>query len=396
MWKRILPAAVALTFLVQPAIGGAPAGDPAESVNAFALDLYARLGKDDGNLFFSPASIAYALAMTRTGAEGETAAQMDRVLHLSPNDPDMPADFGRLMATLNDEDSGVTLSLANRLFGEESFRFRGSFLTGLERHFDAELEAMDFRNSAEESRIHINDWVAARTEDRIRDLLPGGSLTSATRLVLVNAIYFLGNWQTTFPADATVEGPFNSAGGEARNVPLMNLTGHFRYAEESGLQVLALPYDGGNYDMVILLPAPGAGLAALETRLSSDDLARWLATPQSREVRVTLPRMKLAGEASLGRVLAGMGMPLAFSRQANFGGMADGGELAIDEVVHKAWIEVDEEGTEAAAATGVIMRTTSVSPDQPAVFRADRPFLFAIRHRQSGAILFMGRFSEPE
>ena len=393
--KKILGLAL-LPLLLSPcaeASGGDT--DAAAAGNAFAVDLYARLGGGDGNLFFSPASIACALAMTRTGARGATAAEMDRVLHFAPGDPQLAASFGRLMSMLTADQEQAVLRLANRLYGQTGFGFRPEFLGDLRTHFGADLEQLDFKTDPESARGVINAWVEEQTEDKILDLLGAGALTPDTRLVLVNAVYFLGTWQKPFPVDATVDRPFHRSAGGDVDVPFMHVTGRFGYAEADRVQVLSLPYKGGGLDMVLVLPAAGTPLADIEDDLDAAMFAGWLAAPQATEVQVALPRLHLETSFDLAVTLRAMGMGLAFSGSADFTGMAAAGGLAIDEVVHKAFLEVDEKGTEAAAATAVIMKTTSVSPQRPRVFTADRPFVLAIRHRETGAVLFLGRVADP-
>ncbi len=393
--KKIL--GLALLPLLLSACAEASGGDTdaAAASNAFAVDLYARLGEAEGNLFFSPASISYALAMTRTGARGRTAAEMDRVLHFAPDDPQLAASFGRLMSALTADQEFAVLRLANRLYGQTGCGFRPEFLGDLETRFGAGLEQLDFKADPEAARGVINAWVEQQTAQKIRDLLGGGSLTPATRLVLVNAVYFLGTWQKPFPVDATAEGPFHRAAGGDVTVPFMHVTGHFGYADSGDVQVLALPYKGGQLEMVLVLPNAGSPLADLEDNLDAALFAGWLAAPQTAEVQVALPRLHLETGFDLASTLRTMGMELAFSGSADFSGMAADARLAIDKVVHKAFLDVDEKGTEAAAATAVTMKTTSVSPQRPRIFTADRPFILAIRQRDTGAVLFLGRVADP-
>lgn len=393
--KKIL--GLALLPLMLSACAEASGGDTdaAAASNAFAVDLYAQLGSGDDNLFFSPASITYALAMTRTGARGRTAAEMDQVLHFAPGDPQLAASFGRLMTALTADQEFAVLRLANRLYGQTGFGFRPGFLDDLETHFGAGLEQLDFKADPESARGVINTWVEEQTEDRIRDLLGAGALTPDTRLVLVNAVYFLGTWQKPFPVDATVDRPFHRAAGGDVGVPFMHVTGRFGYAETGGVQILSLPYKGEGLDMVLVLPAVGTPLADIEDDMDAAMFAGWLAAPQATEVEVALPRLHLETGFDLAGTLQAMGMGLAFTRSADFSGMAAAGGLSIDDVVHKAYLDVDEKGTEAAAATAVVIRTTSVSPRRPHVFTADRPFILAIRHRETGAVLFLGRVADP-
>lgn len=384
-----------LLLAAGPAAAGGNVTDPAAAVNAFGVDLHRRLADEGGNVFFSPASVAYALVMTRTGAAGPTAAEMDRVLRLAPDDPQLSAAFGRLMDRLSADREFAELRIANRLYGQQGFPFRPTFLADLAHDFGAGLEQVDFRNDAEAARLLINGWVEEQTNERIKDLLQPGMLDRASTLVLVNALYFLGTWQKPFPVEATAEAPFHRADGSDVVAPFMHVTGRFGHAHEGGAQVLSLPYKGGELDMVIILPDEGASLRELERRLDGNRLAAWLAAPAPQEVAVTLPKLHLETSFELGRTLAAMGMPTAFSGHADFSGMVEGGGLAIGSVVHKAFLDVDEKGTEAAAATAVEMRLTSIQPRPPVPFVADRPFLLAIRHAGTGALLFFGRVADP-
>ncbi len=395
MKTRILGLAL-LPFLFPAYAAGSGAGtDPAAAVNAFGVDLYSRLGDDGGNLFFSPASVAYALAMTRTGARGKTAAEMDKVLHFVPDDPRLAVSFGHLMDQLTADQEDAVLRLANRLYGQRDFGFAPDFLAGLEADFDAALEQVDFAQDPDGVRRAINAWVEKQTEDKIKDLLAEGTIDASTRLVLVNAIYFLGSWQKPFPVDATGDRPFHRAAGGDVEVPFMEVEGPFGYAVKDRVQILSLPYKGGDLDMVLVLPPEGTTLADVESRLDARLFAEWLKAPQPDDVLVAMPKLHLETEFELGAALQAMGMRTAFTNAADFTGMAPDGGLSIDDVVHKAYLDVDEKGTEAAAATGVEMRLTSARPVNPKVFVADRPFLLAIRHRDSGAVLFLGRVADP-
>lgn len=393
MKTRVIVPTLLLAAL--PAAGGCNGGnDLTTAVNAFSVDIYQALRGEDGNLFLSPASISYALGMTRTGAGGTTMREMDEVLHLTGAAAPAAA-YGRLMQELNAADAAYTLRLANRLYGQTGLEFRPEFLTTVDTHFDGGLAQVDFKQDAEAARGKINAWVCERTAERIPELLASGTVHDRTRLVLVNAIYFLGDWQTVFPAEATRPRDFQLLVGNTTAVPMMNNAGSYGYAAPDGLQILSLPYRGGELEMVVLLPEPEIGLAGLEERFTAANLAAWVAAPTRTRVAVTLPKFAFTAEFQLARTLAGMGMPLAFSDEADFSGMVAGGGLAIDDVIHKAYVRVDEEGTEAAAATGVTMRLTGMPPTPEATFVADRPFLFLIRHKPSGALLFLGRMTDP-
>ncbi|MFO7654208.1 MAG: serpin family protein [Candidatus Krumholzibacteriia bacterium] len=389
-----------------PADAGAPSpAELAAASNAFAWDLYGRLAEGDGNLFFSPFSVEVALAMTLAGARGETAAEMRQVLHL-------PALQGAALheavaqwqqTVVPDEgDTLHTLTMANRLWGQQGAEFAPEFLATTREHYDAELGQVDFRGAPAEARRSINDWIAEQTRGHIEDLIPAGVLDERTRLVLTNAIYFLGTWQRTFNAAATRDEPFFAAGGDEVTVPLMTQEERFRYAEAEGAQVLELPYRSGRgaaLGMVVILPRDRDGLGRLSADLTADTLRTWLDRLEPRRVRVHLPRFDLSATMRLTNVLREMGMSRPFSHDADFSAMTagDGEPLAITDVLHKGWVKVDEKGTEAAAATGVVVGVTSVPPrEEPVVFRADHPFIFLIRDGQTGTILFLGRLIDPD
>ena len=379
-------------------------GGLAKSSNALAFDLYAKARAQGGNLALSPISISTALTMTWAGARGETAAQMKKVLH-AEGEPTPAMDVaGKLLASFGNADSKVTLRVANRLFGEKTYAFERAFLDRTKAAFGAPLEGLDFQHAAEPSRIHINDWVAKQTQDRIKDLIPSPAITPDTRLVLTNAIYFLGDWMTPFKKEATRPAPFHATATATSDVPTMNQVAHFRFAATDGVKLLEMPYEGGEVAMMFVLPDGPAGLDAVEKRLSPEALDTWVRAMQHEQVIVALPRFEInpARSLALADTLKALGMPLAFDPdKADFTAIANppkpADRLYISQVFHKAFVKLDEKGTEAAAATAVVMaRAGSAAPSKPpSEFRADHPFLFVLRHVKSGAILFMGRVSDP-
>jgi serpin B len=366
--------------------------------NEFALDLYSQLRDGQGNLFFSPYSLSTALAMTYAGARGQTAEQMATVLHFPRNADQLHPDFAALIRQLQGgQTDGCELHLANALWGQKGHGFRADFLKLIEAHYGAGLREVDFAEATEEARQTINAWVEQQTQDKIKDLLEPGILDSLTRLVLTNAIYFKGAWATPFEHSQTRDGPFLVTPQQRVTVPMMHQVSRFNYLETDDFQVLELTYSGGRLALMIFLPRKVDGLAEFERTLSADNLARWAAKLRSRKVAVELPRFKVTGTFLLNDVLSQMGMPLAFDQmRADFTGMDDGEPgLYLFAVVHKAFVDVNEEGTEAAAATAAVMSLRGISTEKPQVFRADHPFVFLIRDIATSSILFLGRLTNP-
>ena len=391
-------------FMITLAAHAADSGNPGDAQAlargnaAFALNLYDRLETSDGNLFFSPFSISTCLAMTYTGARGKTATQMAQTLHFTTNQIQLAASFGRLQRQLISEPTkpAIELNLANGLWAQPDHPFLPAFLNVAQEQFRATVRPADFRNQAEAARLEINHWASDQTKGRISNLIPPGLLDAATRLVLVNAIYFKGRWAGEFDPHKTFPSPFAISSTRKLDVPMMSLTANVKYAEVDGLQLLQLPYAGNDLAMVILLPAEMDGLKSMEAQLNEATLDRWLAQATQQEVAVFLPKFKLSAQFSLAKTLAAMGMTDACSPQADFSGMDGGRDLYLSAVVHQAFVEVNEAGTEAAAATGVMMRSMAVMRPRPTpVFRADHPFVFLIRDLSSGSILFLGRLVDP-
>ena len=364
--------------------------------NAFALALYAKLrAEDQGNLFLSPYSISTALAMTYAGAKGKTAAEMAEVLHFTVPQEQLHPAFAALAAKLHGDikKEGYQLRIANRLWGQAGYHFLPTFLQVTRDHYGAELAQVDFAQDTEAARHTINAWVEEKTEEKIKDLLAQGVLDSGTTLVLTNAIYFKGDWQRKFEAKATKDAPFLLTPQEKVTVPMMRQRGKFAYGVVGKVQVLELPYVGKDLSMFVLLPKEVDGLADLEKSLSVETLNTWTSGLREQTVEVLLPKFKMTSGFRLEKTLGSMGMPLAFSGEADFSGMTGQRGLFISAVIHKAFIDVNEEGTEAAAATAVVMRAPA--PPNP-IFRADHPFLFLIRDNRTGSILFLGRVINPK
>jgi serpin B len=380
--------------------GTKPAGDIAAVVKGdteFALRLYGQLGKEEGNLFFSPFSISTALAMTYAGARGDTADEMAKALDFTVSQDRLHPAFAAVLAQINEggKKRGYQLSVANALWGQQGFGFLPDFLNLTRDRYGAGLHEVDFVNATEAARKLINAWVEKETQDKIKDLLPPGVLTVDTRLVLTNAIYFKGFWAEKFKKEFTHEEPFKTSASTTVKVPLMQRTGDYLYLDGGDFQALELPYQGKDLSMVVLLPKKVDGLGDFEQKLTEANLTGWLGKLRKQEVQVALPQFKMTKEFSLNDALKALGMRRAFiPGGADFTGMSGSGKkLFISAVVHKAFVDVNEEGTEAAAATGVVINKESarITP----VFQADHPFVFLIRDNRSGSVLFMGRLSNP-
>jgi len=391
-----------------------------EGNNKFAMALFAKLRSKEGNLFFSPYSISTALAMTYGGARGQTEAQMAEVLHFpiivspskhtqypwrelsSPIVPDRPrfaSAFGKIVKDLNarGKKGGYQLTVANALWGQKGYEFLEEFLQLVKANYGGQLNEVDFVTATEAARETINSWVEKKTNNKIKNLISRGVLDQMTRLVLTNAIYFKGNWQSQFKEDRTRQAPFTLLNGDKVEVPMMNQTAEFGYMETEDFQALELPYVDEELSMIILLPKEIDGLSEFEQTFTLENLSQWLSKLRQREVIVSIPKFKMTSQFSLASVLKSMGMTNAFNPgKADFSGMNGKTDLFISAVIHKAYVDVNEEGTEAAAATAVTMKLTSVGPSQIPVFRADHPFLFLIRDNHSGSILFIGRVMNPK
>jgi serpin B len=368
----------------------------AESINRFAFDLYRQLGQKEGNFFYSPVSISTALAMTYAGAAGQTQTEMAHVLHLDQTSDRFPGNgvhdgYGKLTRVLNSGgfDGGYVLRTANRLWGTQSSGFLHDFVTTTREQYGAELMKLDF-GKPEAARQEINTWIEQQTEQKIKDLIPPGVLGPNTPLVLTNAIYFKGRRQDEFREAATKQAPFFVTPEQTVEVSLMTQTHFFRHGALEDVQILELPYRGHEVSMIILLPKARNGLADLEGKLTAENEREWLASLRSQNVEVFLPKFKLTSQFALKDTLSAMGMPTPFTPAANFSKMTSGGSLHIKDVFHKAFVDVTERGTEAAAATAGVMLQS-----QPVVFRADHPFVFLLRDNRSGAILFLGRVHNP-
>lgn len=370
-------------------------------INDFAVDLHQRATEPGANAVLSPASVALALGMVHAGARGETASEIAAALHQEGEAGRLRRGCSMLLRTWNDDPKEFELSVVDRLFGDRRVPFEKDYLDLTATDFRAPLETMDFVGAAEPSRARINTWVAEQTHDRIRDLLPPGAVTAATKLVLVNAIYLKARWMEAFNEGLSREGDFWARGGK-KTAKMMHRTDHLRHATiaDAGVSVLELPYENGELAMVLVLPTDRAGLAKIEAKLSGEAVAGWIGRLSHERVALAMPRFRIEmpGPIRLKGVLTSMGIRRVFDyTQADFTAIAPASEqLEISEGYHKAFIEVNEKGTEAAAATAFGMRAGSAPPTtEPIPFVCDHPFAFAIRDTRNGALLFTGRVADP-
>jgi serpin B len=377
---------------------GYSAGSLAESGNLFALDLFRQVQQKPENLVYSPYSIGTVLAMCFSGAGGETARQMSEVLYFPPAGQLEPASLElREKILSNDTLEGTEISLANAIWAQEDFDFLPQYLENIMHWYDAPLTEMDFINDAarEENRQKINRWVEEHTRNRIRDLVGQGVLSANTRMLLTNAIYFNGNWMWPFDREATHPSIFRVSAKESRMVPFMNLTRSLPYYEDEEIQAVRLPYRNERLSMTIILPRQVEGWEMVSRVIDAERIDKMESQIKSAEVFLSLPRFSSEMKMNLKSELSAMGMDLAFGRDADFSGMDGRKDLFIDEVIHKAFIEVSETGTEAAAASAAIMSLKSAYHEEPLRFNADHPFLYYIRDHRTGCIIFLGRLVRP-
>ncbi len=364
--------------------------------NDFAIKLYRSLASEGGNVFFSPYSITSAFAMTREGAKGPTAAEFDSVFGFPAPEKGLAESFAAGAAALEAGKGSAKLVLANSIWPQKGYKFRAAYLSKLKKSYSAQSSAVDFRNDAEAARKEINDWTEKQTEGKIKDLFPPRSLNALTRLVLASAVYFKGSWQHPFEAGMTSDADFFVSEGKPVKVRMMAHPGQKKrlYTADELASVVDLPYAGGSLSMMAILPREGKSLPEVEAALSAEKLAAWRADMQERDVKAFLPKFKFSARYSLAERLPEMGLKLAFTDAADFSGMDGTLDLYVQKVFHQAFVEVNEEGTEAAAATGVAMGLKSIMMDFE-IFRADRPFLFLITENKTGLVLFIGRVENP-
>jgi serpin B len=374
----------------------------AQGGNQFACDLYHKLSAQDGNLFFSPYSISSALAMTYGGARGQTAIDMAKTLHFPFEGQRVHTAFADLIQQINQpgQKRPYQLSVANRLWGQKGYNFLPEFLKLTKDAYGAGLEKVDFEYATEQARQTINDWVAKETQEKIKDLIPQGALTRETRLVLTNAIYFKSRWVWEFGPKATIKEDFTIGARKTAKVDMMRQNRALNLLENDSFQMLELPYELGQLSMLVVLPRLLDSFPKIERQFSAESITQWLSLAKRHQVDVSLPKFTFSSKFRLRKNLSELGMAIAFDgNSANFDGLkkVDKEKFCLSDVIHEAFIGVDESTTEAAAATAVIgVRAISANlPLPPATFRADHPFLFLIRDNRTGSILFMGRVVNP-
>ncbi len=368
--------------------------------NAFAVELYDQLRKQPGNLFFSPASISTAFGMAYAGAHGKTATEIAQVFHFALPEAELHPAIGGALAAMNAAHQGYELHVSDALWAQQDESFLPSYLQLVQSDYGAGFHQVDFKTSPDSVRVAINQWVEQQTNGKIANLIGPGALNGSTRLVLTNAIYFKGSWLDPFQPEATDNEDFHLSAAQTIKAPMMNRTGGYRYFNGGTFQALELPYEGGDLSMVVFLPNAVAGLPTLEQSFTASAASAWLGKlAPAKKVILTLPKWTMTEQFELSSTLAKMGMPQAFSGAADFSGMNGKRDFAISAAIHKAFIDVNEQGTEAAAATAITMFATAMRLQEdeppPIVFDADHPFLFLIRDMKSGSILFLGRVTDP-
>ncbi len=370
-----------------------------EANNNFAFDLYSKYKIEEGNIFFSPYSISTALAMIYEGAKGQTAKEIQSVFHFPKDDSVRRSGYANLYNKINKEDKLYKLSTANALWAELNYTFLDEYFNLIDKYYDGQVTNLDFKKDSENSRITINNWVEDKTNNKIKDLIPVGAISNMTRLVLTNSVYFKGEWLKQFNENETQDEDFRTSLKNSVKVKMMKKTGKeakFGYIENDKLQILEMPYSGEDLSMLVLLPKDG-DMKSLENSITSENLSKWKKNISNQRVDIYIPKFKFETKYFMKNTLSEMGMPTAF-KGADFSGMTGNKDLYISQVIHQAFVDVSEEGTEATAATAVVMTEKSMGPDMGSIiptFRADHPFIFIIQQKKSGNILFMGRVTNP-
>jgi serpin B len=367
--------------------------------NTFAFDLYQQLIKNNtGNMFYSPYSISTALAMTYAGAAGDTEKQMSTALHFTLPQAQLHPAFNDLALQLASRGQGAkgtngkgfSLDIANALWAQQGYSVQPAFLNTLAQNYGAGMNLLDFINSPEPSRITINDWVSEQTNNLIKDLIPKGTIDINTRFVLTNAIYFNAAWLSPFAKESTKNATFNLLNGSTVTVPMMSNRASYSYTKGTGYQAVELAYDGDEIAMDIIMPDAGK-FASFESAMTADKISAIISSLKAGDLQLNMPKFHFDSSFGLKDALASLGMPIAFTEQADFSGITGKPDFLIQDVVHKAYVAVDEAGTEAAAASGVVIGVASM----PTSMVVDQPFILLIRDIKTGSIIFVGRMLNP-
>lgn len=394
--KKLLSTLILTIFFFTCTVTGEDGMTSAQGNNTLAFEIYKKVAVSGENIFLSPFSTSTALAMTYLGARGETAEEMAKVLHFNTNQDAFHNDYKKLIDRISElgERKDVALKTANSLWLQKRYRIKSSFLDDAEKYYGPKVNLVNFRET-EDARNQINTWTSDNTEGKIKELLKPGLLDPLTRLVLVNAIYFKGSWAHPFDAKETRDYPFYLYPDNVIQTPTMSSKKNFSFYKDEDIKMVALPYKGGDISLIAVLPHDIRGIDKLEEHITAEMFEKWYGKLESKEVILKLPRFKIRTAKSLTGPLKQLGLSTPFSQNADFTGMTRKKELYISDVVHEAFVDVNEKGTEAAAATAVAMRAYALPPDQTEEFIANHPFMFFIYDSTSKSILFMGKVADP-
>jgi len=368
-----------------------------EGGNGFAARIYREVSGQEGNVFVSPISISTAFGLLHVGAKGKTATEIADVMGYGGEEVDVAAGMGGLTSALKSSGAAGDLKIANGVYVDRGYELTETYQTSVRTDYGASVREMGFSTAPDSARKSINGEIERQTNNRIKDLLPDGFVTPETRLVLTDAVWFKADWATQFDPNFTRKGEFNTALGKTVPAELMNKEMQVRYLETAAFQAVDLPYKGDGFSLAVILPKQVDGIGALESAMTPRKLTDWLSkldAADMADVDLTLPKVKTEASYDLAKPLFELGVRTAFTKEADLSGMNGTGGLMVSGVVHKTFLEINEKGTEAAAATGVGVMLTSARTPPPVTFTADHPFLLVLRHKATGAILFIGRVSE--
>ena len=367
--------------------------------NQFAIDYYNQLDKENKNIFFSPFSISTAIAMTYEGTDGKTAEEIRKVFYFPQNNEQRKSSFAKIYNTLNNElkNEKITLNIANAIWKEKEYTFKKDFLETINKYYYGKTNSVDFKNAPEPSRKKINEWVEKQTNNKIQKLIPGGVISTYTKMVLTNAIYFKGKWTNLFEQKNTKEKDFLVSEDKNVKTQMMYQTDNFKYYEDTNFQYLQMNYKGNKISMLVILPKDKNGKTIYDFNIpTAKKIPNVINSLKTKEVKINFPKIELRTNYSLKKDLQKMGMKEVFTNNANFSKMDPKNKLKVSEIYHKTYLKVDEEGTEAAAATAIVIAGTTSVPLPPKVFNANHPFAFIIKENKTGEILFIGKIVNPQ